>query len=91
MSHDNIIRAWKNEAFRNSLSEEERALLPEHPAGLIELTDAQLGAAAGAQGTWTKPLRCDPPYTDPEIDRCGGGGDGCGAGTANCTLQIPCC
>jgi mersacidin/lichenicidin family type 2 lantibiotic len=48
MSLENIIRAWKDEAFRNNLGEKERALLPEHPAELVELTDEDLGAAAGA-------------------------------------------
>jgi mersacidin/lichenicidin family type 2 lantibiotic len=47
MSQENIIRAWKNENFRQQLSEKERALLPEHPAGSIELTDEELGNAAG--------------------------------------------
>lgn len=47
MSHENIIRAWKDENFRNSLSDKERALLPEHPAGLVELADSQLENAAG--------------------------------------------
>lgn len=70
MSHENIIRAWKDEDFRNSLSEEERSLLPENPSGLIELTDAELNGAVGGNG-WTKPRYCDPPYTDPVIDRCG--------------------
>lgn len=42
MSQKNIIRAWKDEEFRNSLSNEERALLPMHPAGLLELTDEAL-------------------------------------------------
>lgn len=47
MSHENIIRAWKSADFRNSLSAEERAFLPENPAGLLELTDTDLSAAAG--------------------------------------------
>jgi mersacidin/lichenicidin family type 2 lantibiotic len=47
MSQENIIRAWKDADFRSSLSEKERALLPENPAGLVELTDAELNAAAG--------------------------------------------
>jgi mersacidin/lichenicidin family type 2 lantibiotic len=47
MSHDNIIRAWKDADFRDSLSEKERALLPKHPAGLVELTDADLNGADG--------------------------------------------
>ena len=53
MSKENIIRAWKDKDFRSSLSEEQRALLPQHPAGMVELTDAQLGNAAGG-----KPPRC---------------------------------
>ena len=47
MSSQKIIRAWKDEDYRLSLSEAERAVLPEHPAGLVELTDADLGAAVG--------------------------------------------
>lgn len=42
MSYETIIRAWKNEAYPNSLSAEELALLPVNPAGAIELTDADL-------------------------------------------------
>jgi mersacidin/lichenicidin family type 2 lantibiotic len=47
MSHLDIIRAWKDEEYRLSLSDAERTQLPDNPAGLIELTDAQLGAVAG--------------------------------------------
>jgi mersacidin/lichenicidin family type 2 lantibiotic len=48
MSHESIIRAWKDQSFRNGLSAEDLALMPENPAGLIELDDVQLQAAAGA-------------------------------------------
>jgi mersacidin/lichenicidin family type 2 lantibiotic len=44
-----IIRAWKDEGYRNSLSEAERAALPPNPAGLIALTDEELGAVAGGR------------------------------------------
>jgi mersacidin/lichenicidin family type 2 lantibiotic len=37
-----IIRAWTDEEYRLSLSEEERALLPDNPAGLPELSDPDL-------------------------------------------------
>jgi len=47
MSKIDVVRAWKDELYRQSLSEEERASLPENPAGLIELTDEDLGLAAG--------------------------------------------
>ncbi|WP_009630787.1 mersacidin/lichenicidin family type 2 lantibiotic [Synechocystis sp. PCC 7509] len=49
MSHENIIRAWKDEEFRNSLSEKERALLPENPVGLVELTNNELGNVSGGR------------------------------------------
>src|SRR5207244_2164006 len=48
MAHLKIIRAWKDKAYRSSRSDTERALLPDKPAGLIALTDAELGAVAGA-------------------------------------------
>jgi len=48
MSLDQIIRAWKDEEFRNSLTPEQRAALPANPAGLLELTDEALtGLVAG--------------------------------------------
>ena len=43
-----IIRAWKDESYRASLSTEEQALLPENPAGALELGDAELEAIHGA-------------------------------------------
>lgn len=47
MSLLEIIRAWKDEEFRQSLSAEQQALLPEHPAGLIELANADLEVVIG--------------------------------------------
>ena len=35
-------QAWKNEDFRLSLTEGERAQLPANPAGIVELTDEAL-------------------------------------------------
>jgi mersacidin/lichenicidin family type 2 lantibiotic len=42
-----ITRAWKDEEYRLSLSEEERALLLGNPAGLLELSDAELESIMG--------------------------------------------
>ncbi len=36
MRNIDIIRAWKDEDYRSSLSEEERNQLPENPAGQVE-------------------------------------------------------
>ncbi len=47
MSNSNVIRAWKDPAYRNSLSPGERAALPSNPAGMIELSDADLGKVSG--------------------------------------------
>ena len=47
MGIDKIIRAWEDPEFRDSLSADELAALPEHPAGVIELTDVELGHVLG--------------------------------------------
>jgi mersacidin/lichenicidin family type 2 lantibiotic len=47
MTRANIIRAWKDPAYRNNLSPTERAALPANPAGAIEISDADLGKIAG--------------------------------------------
>ena len=47
MSNIDIIRAWKDEEYRNSLSEEQRNQLPENPAGIVKLSDAEMEALAG--------------------------------------------
>ena len=36
-----IVRAWKDPEYRASLSEVERAQLPAHPSGLIELENLE--------------------------------------------------
>lgn len=49
MLHIDVIRAWKDEAYRMSLSEAERAQLPKNPAGAIELDLLDLNDVAGGQ------------------------------------------
>ena len=66
------VRAWKDPVYRASLSARERAELPVHPAGVLELQDAQLKVTSG--GTTTAPMCtiytyhnfrfcCPPPST----------------------------
>ncbi len=50
MSFEKIVRAWKDEEYRKSLSCEEAAMLQENPAGELELSDAELEAINGASG-----------------------------------------
>ena len=52
MNHINIsdidvVRAWKDEEYWNSLTEEQKAQLPENPAGVIDLTDEGLNGVVG--------------------------------------------
>jgi mersacidin/lichenicidin family type 2 lantibiotic len=45
-----IIRAWKDAEYRESLSDSELAMVPEKPVGEIELTDEDLLEVTGAGG-----------------------------------------
>ena len=62
MSKRNIIRAWKDVEFRNKLSPEEKAQLPENPAGNIEMNDDILKAVSGSGPTPTG-VCCPPTVT----------------------------
>ncbi len=57
MSKLDIIRAWKDEEYCESLSAADRSRLPQNPAGIIELTDQDLGHVDG--GTISITLGCD--------------------------------
>jgi mersacidin/lichenicidin family type 2 lantibiotic len=59
MSNLDIIRAWKDEDYCSSLSEEQRSQLPENPAGIIELSDEDMESVAG--GTY---WYCGGNYTN---------------------------
>ena len=48
MKPQNIIRAWKDEEYHLYLGERERANIPAHPAGLMELTGHETEAVSGA-------------------------------------------
>jgi mersacidin/lichenicidin family type 2 lantibiotic len=53
MSQQDIIRAWKDRSYRESLSQEQRSMLPENPAGTIELSDVDQAIIAGGKGNGT--------------------------------------
>ena len=73
MSKMDVIRAWRDPEYRATLSSEELSRLPSNPAGLVELTDEELGRASGidaipsttapecTMSTWRHgPRRCCP-------------------------------
>jgi mersacidin/lichenicidin family type 2 lantibiotic len=45
-----IVRAWKDARYRQSLTSEQQAMLPENPAGICELTEADLETVQGSFG-----------------------------------------
>ncbi len=47
MTQDQVIRAWKDPAFRAGLSATEMEALPANPAGMIELSDGELTEVSG--------------------------------------------
>ena len=47
MSRVDVIRAWKDAAYRNSLSKEQLAALPKNPAGAVELSDVEAATVDG--------------------------------------------
>jgi mersacidin/lichenicidin family type 2 lantibiotic len=49
MSNEEIIRAWRDREHWLSLSDEERAAMPENPAGVVELVDAEMQLVAGGK------------------------------------------
>lgn len=63
MKKQEIIKAWRNRGFYESLSEAERALLPAHPAGVLDLEDKMLNeVVGGATGLCGEPTSsyCTP-------------------------------
>lgn len=75
MSPVDIIRAWKDDAFRNSLSPTQQLQLPANPAGLVELSDEDMLTVSGGCTTCGNPLHtpvikpCRPtsPFEELEI------------------------
>ena len=60
-----IVRAWKDEEYRDTLTVEQRAEVPEHPSGIIEFGEPQLedeslfGPEAGKCKFFTKSTSTD--------------------------------
>jgi mersacidin/lichenicidin family type 2 lantibiotic len=66
-----IVRAWKDDAYRQNLSNEQRSQLPENPAGELELSDADLASVYGGSGWYhhTHAVFHADPDNDPVVLR----------------------
>ena len=58
MSKLDIVRAWKDEEYCESLNDTQRTLLPQNPAGVVELTDQEMLQAEGGT-TFSITFGCD--------------------------------
>ena len=52
MNGEQLIRAWKDEDYRRSLSEGELSALPENPAGIVQLSDLEMEDVRGNPRPW---------------------------------------
>lgn len=50
MNKLDIIRAWKDELFRKSLTSDQQTHVPENPAGEIVLSEAEMATVNGGDG-----------------------------------------
>ena len=58
-----VIRAWKDPSYRAGLSEDEKAMVPAHPAGLVDLSDEELKKASGLNTqAQTTAMKCTDTY-----------------------------
>jgi mersacidin/lichenicidin family type 2 lantibiotic len=71
----NIIRAWKDEGYRLTLTDEERSQVPDSPAGAIDLSDTELDYVSGANTEYLLTVGCCSGFS---------------AGTCTCTWGISC-
>jgi mersacidin/lichenicidin family type 2 lantibiotic len=60
MKQIDIVRAWKDETYRASLSDAERSALPAHPSGTVELDDSETDLVGGGM----------KPFPLTEINHC---------------------
>ncbi|MDJ0839114.1 MAG: mersacidin/lichenicidin family type 2 lantibiotic [Acidobacteriota bacterium] len=61
MSKVDIIRAWRDEEYRNSLSADQRNELPGNPAGIVALENDGLNIVGGLPSEYRTlyTARCD--------------------------------
>jgi mersacidin/lichenicidin family type 2 lantibiotic len=64
-----VVRAWTDSEYRESLSADEYARLPANPAGAVELSDEDLGLVSGADLSITGTIWLCFPF--PSGDTCG--------------------
>jgi mersacidin/lichenicidin family type 2 lantibiotic len=65
MFNQDIIRAWKDDNYWESLDEQKRSQLPENPAGAIELSEKEMEIIAGGRIKLSRITICREYYIYP--------------------------
>jgi mersacidin/lichenicidin family type 2 lantibiotic len=81
MSTQTIVRAWKDESYRSSLSEAERAALPANPAGVIAFSATKPDQAGIILWTLNCSLICTASGCPVLTEACS---SGCSSGSTAC-------
>ncbi len=68
-----VVRAWKDAHYRQSLTAEQQAQLPQSPVGEFELTQAELEAISGAGEGHFSFIQCQ--FTGGDDSQCPTFGD----------------
>jgi mersacidin/lichenicidin family type 2 lantibiotic len=82
MKKDDLIKALKDERFREGLTPEDQAAMPSNPAGIVELSDEDMELVVGglAAQTGTGSPNCECVITRTAVS---------GGGSCNCTCPDP--
>lgn len=66
----NIIRAWKDDEYRQSLPADVQKLLPDNPAGFINLVEAELESNPTRMLPSTYATRCSEGWRCLSVTKC---------------------
>jgi len=61
MRKEIVIRAWRDEEFREEMAAADRAALPESPVGLVDVRDEALRSVVGGGGLSIPVFICTRP------------------------------
>jgi mersacidin/lichenicidin family type 2 lantibiotic len=62
-----VVRAWKDEEYFNSLTEEQRSQLPANPAGMIDVSDEDMESVIGGGSCWCCGGAISNFFTNPVV------------------------
>lgn len=65
-----IVKAWRDDDYRLTLSDAEMAVMPQLPVGVAELSDVDLEVVSGADSESLRSKGCCPTSTGYTCGKC---------------------